>query len=67
MEKILGAMQTPDGYWRVEVYRVPRSAQQWFRLIHAQTVLIEKATIGQVQDALGEAYADLQQVTEDVA
>ena len=55
-------MATPDGYWRVEVVRVPMTKQRWYRIWHAQTLVAERATIGMVQAMLGEQYADLQPV-----
>lgn len=57
VERILGAMQTRDGYWRVEVYRSGRD--QWFRVIHANTVVEPKAAIATVQRILGDQYAEL--------
>jgi hypothetical protein len=56
-----GAMVTPDGYWRVEVVRHSRT-QRWFRIIHATTVVAEKASIGTVQQILGDAYPTLEPV-----
>ena len=56
--KILGAMQTPDGYWRVEVYQ-ERPGTQWFRVLHANTVVHDQAAIATVQHILGDQYAQL--------
>jgi bifunctional non-homologous end joining protein LigD len=58
VERIIGAMQTPDGYWRVEVYRSGR--EQWYRVLHANTVVNGRAAIGTVQRILGDQYADLE-------
>ena len=51
-------MQTPDGYWRVEVVRYGRS-QRRYRVIHATTVVEERASLGTVQRILGDTYATL--------
>jgi bifunctional non-homologous end joining protein LigD len=51
-------MQTPDGAWRVEIYRVPRSRDHWYRLIHGDNV-VEQLTIGGVQRLLAEAGVDI--------
>ena len=56
--KIIGAMQTPDGYWRVEVYKAGRD--QWYRIIHGATVVHEKAPIATVQRILGDQFAMLE-------
>ena len=61
-EIILSAMQTPDGYWRVEVYRERGARKQWFRVLHAATVVADKAPIGVVRDILGDQYAALEPV-----
>lgn len=63
-DRVLGALQTPDGYWRVEVLRVPLSNQQWYRVKHAETVLIEHAALGEVQLALGDQFAQLMPVDD---
>lgn len=58
VQKILGAMQTPDGYWRVEVFR--ERGQQWYRVLHGTTVVDAKTVIGTVQRILGDQYAALE-------
>ncbi len=58
MARIIGAMQTPDGYWCVEVMQ--QRSEQWFRVWHAQTLVQEKAAIATVQRILGDAYGTLQ-------
>ncbi len=58
--RIIGAMATPDGYWRVQV--VQERGQQWFRVWHAQTCVQEKASIATVQRILGDAFGALQPV-----
>jgi bifunctional non-homologous end joining protein LigD len=60
MERITGAMQTPDGYWRVEVYRSGR--EHWYRVLHGTTVVHDRAAIGTVQRILGEQFAELEPV-----
>lgn len=32
MERVLGAMQTPDGAWRVEIIR--RGRTRWYQIVH---------------------------------
>jgi bifunctional non-homologous end joining protein LigD len=55
-----GAMQTPDGAWRVEVYRQPRSRLWWYRLVHtADDSTVEGLSIGSVQRLLDEAGYDI--------
>lgn len=51
-------MQTPDGYWRVEVVRAGR--QRWYRVWHAETVVAEKAAIATVERILGDAFGTLE-------
>ena len=53
-------MAAPDGYWRVEVFQQGR--QQWYRILHANTVVQEKAALGTVQRILGDAYDTLEPV-----
>lgn len=53
-----GALQTPDGYWRVEIVRRGRS--RWYRILHAATVVEEQASLGTVQRILGPDFALLQ-------
>jgi hypothetical protein len=57
-----GTLQTPDGYWRVQVVRYGRS--RWYRVSHATTVLEERASLGTVQRILGNAMATLEPVEE---
>jgi hypothetical protein len=35
--EVEGAMQTPDGAWRVEVVR--RGRTRWYRIVHGEDVL----------------------------
>jgi len=53
-----GALVTPDGFWRVEAVRYG-PGQRWYRVIHATTVVEEKASLGTVQRILGDAYGTL--------
>lgn len=59
METIEGVLQTPDGYWRVEVVRTGRK-QRWFRVWHASTLVQDRAALATVQRILGDAYATLE-------
>jgi hypothetical protein len=52
------ALQTPDGYWRVEVVRQGRD--RFYRIIHGATVLHEQAALGTVERVLGDAFVTLQ-------
>lgn len=56
-----GTLQTPDGYWRVEVVRYPRR-ERWYRVWHANTVVADQAPLGTVQWILGDAMATLEPV-----
>jgi hypothetical protein len=60
------ALQTPDGYWRVEVVRYGRKDVR-YRVTHAQTVLGERLSLGTVQRMLGEAFGTLQPVDQQEA
>jgi bifunctional non-homologous end joining protein LigD len=59
-------MKTPDGQWRVEVYRQPRTRAYWYRLVHDDNVL-EGLTIASVQRLLAEASYDMADLTEVAA
>jgi hypothetical protein len=57
MEPVVeGAMQTPDGAWRVEVVR--RGRTRWYRIVHGDN-LIDWLSIASVQRILGEAGVDM--------
>lgn len=59
--KVEGVLQSPDGYWRVEVVRYgPRD--RWYRVSHASTVLADRAVLGTVQRILGDAFDTLEPV-----
>lgn len=51
-------METPDGQWRVEVYRTPRTTSYWYRLVHGDNV-VESLTIASVERLLAEAGYDM--------
>ncbi|BAL87278.1 hypothetical protein AMIS_20580 [Actinoplanes missouriensis 431] len=59
-ERIIGAMRTADGYWRVEVVKEGRG--QWFRVWHGATVVHDRAGISTVQRILGDTFDTLQPV-----
>ncbi len=50
-----GAMQTPDGTWRVEVVR--RGRNRWYRIVHGDDVL-DWLSISAVERILEEAGVD---------
>jgi len=60
---VQGSLQTPDGYWTVEVIRYGRA--RWYRVTHATTVVEERASLGTVQRILGDAMATLEPVQEE--
>ena len=60
MERVEAAMQTPDGYWRVEVILSGR--ERWYRVSYAATVVAERAAIATVQRILGRDFETLVEV-----
>ncbi|MFI7598752.1 hypothetical protein [Actinoplanes sp. NPDC049681] len=52
MGDIEGAMQTPDGSWRVEVVR--RRGTRWYRIVHGEDIL-DWLSIAAVERILDEA------------
>jgi bifunctional non-homologous end joining protein LigD len=58
---VTGALQTPDGAWRVEI--VHRSGNEFFRLIHRDNI-IDGLTITTVEQLLAQAGADMTDLTE---
>jgi len=52
MGDVEGAMQTPDGAWRVEVVR--RGRTRWYRIVHGEDVL-DWLSIAAVERILEEA------------
>ncbi|MEV4639241.1 hypothetical protein AB0J80_17990 [Actinoplanes sp. NPDC049548] len=55
MGDVEGAMQTPDGEWRVEVVR--RRTTRWYRIVHGEDVL-DWLSIAAVERILDEAGVD---------
>jgi bifunctional non-homologous end joining protein LigD len=53
---IEGAMQTPDGAWRVEVIR--RGRTRWYRIRHGEDE-VDWLSIAAVQRILAEAGVDM--------
>ncbi|GAA0494087.1 hypothetical protein Ade02nite_20720 [Paractinoplanes deccanensis] len=60
--RIIGAMETPDGRWRVEV--VARGGGRREYQIRHDGVLIEYLAIASVQRILGEAGVDMADLVE---
>ena len=56
-----GAMQTPDGAWRVEVVR--RGRTRWYRIVHGDDV-IDWLSIAAVERILDEAGVDRHSLVE---
>jgi hypothetical protein len=61
MAEVEGAMQTPDGAWRVEVVR--RKRTRWYRIVHGEDV-IDWLSIAAVERVLAEAGVDRRLLTE---
>ena len=62
MEPVVeGALETPDGYWRVEVVRYSRREQR-YRVTYAGGTTHDRVSLGTVQRILGPAYETLQAV-----
>jgi hypothetical protein len=55
-EEVEGAMQTPDGAWRVEVVR--RGRTRWYRIVHGDEVH-DWLSISSVERILNEAGVEL--------
>lgn len=62
--KIEGALQTPDGAWRVEI--VKRGKTRWYRIVHDDNE-IDWLSIGAVERILGDAGVDMADLTETPA
>lgn len=56
-----GALETPDGYWLVEIVRYGPK-QRWYRVTHAATVVADRAPLATVQRILGDAFSTLEPV-----
>jgi hypothetical protein len=61
MGDVEGAMQTPDGAWRVEVVR--RRRTRWYRIVHGEDVL-DWLSIAAVERILADAGIDLRVLVE---
>jgi len=68
--RIIGALQTPDGAWRVEAVRENRSLpnkkpyiSEHYRLVHGDNV-IDSLSIATVQRLLEEAGVDMADLVE---
>jgi hypothetical protein len=61
LSDVEGAMQTPDGAWRVEVVRHGRT--RWYRIVHGEEVL-DWLSIAAVERILAEAGVDLHTLEE---
>jgi hypothetical protein len=64
--KIEGALQTPDGAWRVEIVR--RGKSRWYRILHGDNA-VDWLSIAGVERLLGEAgvgMADLVEAVDDM-
>jgi bifunctional non-homologous end joining protein LigD len=60
VEKVEGAMQTPDGRWRVEVVRRRTALGDfWYRIVTADGGELDGLTIGEVQRTLAAAGVDM--------
>ena len=61
--KILGALETPDGAWRVEV--VQRGKTVTYRLVHGENVIdgLAIATLERLLNEAGVSMADLAEAT----
>jgi bifunctional non-homologous end joining protein LigD len=55
-EEVRGAMETPDGQWRVEV--VSRGDAEWFRLVHGDNV-VESLDLPGLEDLLAQRGVEL--------
>ena len=62
-----GAMETPDGYWRVEAWtrRHGKERFHWYRVLHGTTVVAPRAAIATVEHVLGAAYSTLRLIDAD--
>jgi hypothetical protein len=56
-------MQTPDGAWRVEVVRAPRTRTYWYRIVHGDNVL-DWLSIATVHRILTDAGVDLAELVD---
>jgi bifunctional non-homologous end joining protein LigD len=61
VEVVEGAMQTPDGAWRVEIVR--RARTRWYRIVHGDSV-IDWLSIAAVERILDDAGVDRRSLVE---
>jgi bifunctional non-homologous end joining protein LigD len=61
MDDVEGAMQTPDGAWRVEIVR--RRGSRWYRIVHGDDV-IDWLSIAAVERILDQAGVDRRLLVE---
>jgi hypothetical protein len=59
--EVEGAMQTPDGSWRVEVVR--RGRTRWYRIVHGEDVL-DWLSIAAVERILRESGVALDELVD---
>jgi hypothetical protein len=59
--EVEGAMQTPDGAWRVEAVR--RGRTRWYRIVHGEDVL-DWLSIAAVERVLAENGVRLDELLE---
>ena len=59
--EVEGAMQTPDGSWRVEVVR--RGRTRWYRIVHGDDVL-DWLSIAGVERVLRDSGVDLEDLVD---
>lgn len=64
VEKVIAAMATPDGRWRVEVVR--RNGADWYRVRHGESVA-DGLAIASVRRILEDAGVDLGDLLEVAA
>jgi hypothetical protein len=60
-DDIEGAMQTPDGEWRVEIVR--RRGVRWYRIVHGEDVF-DWLSIAAVERILDEASVERHTLVE---
>jgi hypothetical protein len=60
-DDVEGAMETPDGQWRVEIVR--RQGTRWYRIVHGDDVL-DWLSIAAVERILHEAGVELHTLVE---
>ena len=59
--RIYGALQTPDGAWRVEI--VKRGPTMYYRLVHGDN-MIDGLAIATLERLLAEAGVDIAELVE---